>query len=210
MPRTSDSKRQADANNSPATPVPARQPPTVRPSSPLSSPFSAAELPSSPPLPLRAQAKLPLGSPGLFPLLRLIFLQSQACKAHRASLPIAAPDPDDSVLLAAHLQAKERERKDFNVFSIDDAAEISTNKAFLAHDLLFDKRSDETNTDDKDWEDLFPNNAQSSDSLESNDSIDQQAQSTLRSWMKDCNSTYAIYLPTSDPELISSSPPDSL
>lgn len=191
MPRTRGIKRKADADNSPVTP--ARQPPTLRPSSPLSSPFSRSELPSSPPLPLRPQAELPLSSPGLLPLPRLIFPQRQERKAHRASSPIAAPDPDDSVLLAAHLRAKEGEREDFDAFPIDDAAEISINKAFLDHDPLSDEGSNETDTDDEDWEDLFPDNAQSSsESSESHHSIHQQAQSATRSWMKDCNSTYAM------------------
>lgn len=84
------------------------------------------------------------------PLPQLIFPQCQVRKVQQASLPIAAPDPDDFVLLAAHLRAKKGEKEDFDAFPIDDAAEISTNKTFLDHNLQSDEVSDEIDTDDED------------------------------------------------------------
>ena len=114
-------------------------------------------------------------------------------------MPIAAPDPEDSVLLAVHLRAIEGEKENFDTFSSDDDAEISTNKAFLEHNLDSDK-TDETDSDNKDWEDFFPDNAQqrrSSNNSGSHDINDEnhatsKPQSTTPSWMNGCNSTYVI------------------
>ena len=100
---------------------------------------------------------------------------SSTQSSQRASSPIVAPDSEDSVLPAAHLRAIEGEKEDFDTFSSDDDAKISTNKTFLEHNLDSDK-TDGTDSDNEDWEDFFPDNAQqrrSSNSSGSHDTNDE-------------------------------------
>ncbi|MCJ1345281.1 hypothetical protein MMC31_003487 [Peltigera leucophlebia] len=168
MPRTSKSKQKADANDFAIKRAQCH--PTFRPLPPVTSPLSSMYFPSSLPLPLRIQAQALLILPPLLPLPKpTSFLQHQAQKAQRKSLPIASPDPTDLALLAAHLLAEEEEKEDFDPVSIDDAAEIKTNDAFLAYDLVFD--DEKTDTNDKDWEDYFPDKAQRGKLLDSSEDL---------------------------------------
>lgn len=67
-------------------------------------------------------------------------------------MPIASLDSKDMVLLIIYL--REREKQDFDTFSIDNSAKISKNMAFLEYDLNFDE-TDNTNSNNKDWKDFF-------------------------------------------------------
>lgn len=49
---------------------------------------------------------------------------------------------------------REREKQDFDTFSIDNSAKISKNMAFLEYDLNFDE-TDNTNSNNKNWKDFF-------------------------------------------------------